>query len=101
MGAVRKTRPPDTTGTEADNPGTGAAHFTPSVFENFAGRLVSGLDPSWFGPRKLGQSAAKLLVARMVTARARARARAEAGRGVMEEMKVYSQESEGQGPTVE
>jgi hypothetical protein len=47
------------TGTEAESPGTSAAHFTPSVGLNFTGSPVSPEEPSWFGPRQLGQFSAR------------------------------------------
>jgi hypothetical protein len=49
---------PQITGTEAAMPGTSAPHFTPSFVLNLEGSPVSLEDPSWFGPRQLGQFSA-------------------------------------------
>jgi len=40
-------------------PGTGTAHLTASDFENLAGKFLAEVEPSWLGPRQLGQSAAR------------------------------------------
>jgi hypothetical protein len=49
---------PQIAGVAAEGPGMLAVHLTFSVFENVAGSPVSGLDPSKFGPRQLGQFSA-------------------------------------------
>ena len=56
---LRKTRVPEMTGVEPAEPGMGLTHWTRLVRENFPGTPVSGLEPSKFGPRHCGQSAAE------------------------------------------
>jgi hypothetical protein len=77
-------------GTDAAGPGMAAAHFTPSVLLNFSGRPVSGLEPSWFGPRNPGQFAA---LAVKVVARKQAGNRTESFMGVRDLKFISKQET--------
>jgi hypothetical protein len=56
---VRKMRSPHTIGVEPALPGNGVRHATFSVLLQVAGRPVSLLTPSLFGPRQRGQFSAR------------------------------------------
>ena len=77
--AGRNTRSPQMTGVAAEGPGRVTAHFTFSVREKVAGRLVSGLEPLWAGPRQLSQLARAGTVATRARTASRVRRRGDEG----------------------